>query len=345
MEALVRAVLGSMRHSPCFVSFSGGRDSSAVLAVATRVARAEGLSDPVPVTLLFDEPEAEESKWQEIVIRHLKLSEWVRIRPRNRITVLGSDARVGMRRHGILWPPNVFIHVPMMEVAEGATLLTGFDGDGLFGGWSGIHLADVIQGRTLPVLRDVPRLIRHVAPPPLGNVMWRPTTPAIPWLSSQAAGDFRRKWAQSRSDEPASWRDRTVWFSRSRHLMLAKRSLDRIATDFHVEVVHPLLNPGFVSALGRAGGWLGLGDRTSIMRYMFQGLLPKAVIERSSKATFTSTLWGRDARKFEENWNGKGLSTELFEEPVLRRAWRQERPRFQSATALQAAWLATEGHP
>ncbi len=37
-------------RSPCVVAFFGGRDLSAILCVATHVARREGLSDPVPET-------------------------------------------------------------------------------------------------------------------------------------------------------------------------------------------------------------------------------------------------------------------------------------------------------
>ena len=63
--ALEAAVLGALRRPPCGVAFSGGRDSSLVLAVATHVARREGLPDPIPVTRRFpDKPEAEESEWR-----------------------------------------------------------------------------------------------------------------------------------------------------------------------------------------------------------------------------------------------------------------------------------------
>src|SRR4051812_12896773 len=76
-EAAVRPLLD---RSPCLVSFSGGRDSSAVLAVATAIARREGLPLPVPVTHRF--PSAaltQETEWQEQVIGHLGLTDWVRI--------------------------------------------------------------------------------------------------------------------------------------------------------------------------------------------------------------------------------------------------------------------------
>ena len=41
--ALEAAVLPALQRPPCLVSFSGGRDSSAVLAVAADVARRHGL--------------------------------------------------------------------------------------------------------------------------------------------------------------------------------------------------------------------------------------------------------------------------------------------------------------
>ena len=41
-EAINRVILGALRRPPCVVSFSGGRDSAAMLAVATALARAGG---------------------------------------------------------------------------------------------------------------------------------------------------------------------------------------------------------------------------------------------------------------------------------------------------------------
>ena len=47
LSAVEDAVLPAVSRPPCVVTFSGGRDSSLVLAVATRVARREGLPDPI----------------------------------------------------------------------------------------------------------------------------------------------------------------------------------------------------------------------------------------------------------------------------------------------------------
>ena len=51
--ALEAVVLRALLRPPCLVSFSGGRDSSLVLAIASDVARRHGLPLPVPATNRF----------------------------------------------------------------------------------------------------------------------------------------------------------------------------------------------------------------------------------------------------------------------------------------------------
>ena len=53
LAAMESAILPALRRPPCLVSFSGGRDSSIVLAVAASAARRQGLSLPIPVTRAF----------------------------------------------------------------------------------------------------------------------------------------------------------------------------------------------------------------------------------------------------------------------------------------------------
>jgi asparagine synthase len=135
-EVLGDVLAPLLEARPCAVSFSGGRDSSAVLAVATATARSRGLPDPIPVTLRFPGVEStEESDWQDLVVRRLGLREWERITIGDELDLLGPVARDGLRRHGLLWPPNAHVHVPILDYARGGTVLTGWDGDGLFGDW------------------------------------------------------------------------------------------------------------------------------------------------------------------------------------------------------------------
>src|SRR5690242_21596158 len=94
------AVREAVLSGPTFVSFSGGRDSSAVLAAATSVARREGLSLPIPVTIRASEaPESDESDWQETVVRHLGVENWIKVEIDDELDAVGHYARRGLERH------------------------------------------------------------------------------------------------------------------------------------------------------------------------------------------------------------------------------------------------------
>src|SRR3954463_7149340 len=80
LAALEDVLREALLRPPCVIAFSGGRDSSALLAVATRLAAREGLQPPGAVTQPFPPlPETDESEWQELVARHIGLRDWVRI--------------------------------------------------------------------------------------------------------------------------------------------------------------------------------------------------------------------------------------------------------------------------
>jgi hypothetical protein len=95
--ALEEALLPLVTRPPCGVAFSGGRDSSLVLAIATRLARMHGVPDPVPITRRFPTvAAADETDWQELVVRHLGLREWERIEFHDELDIVGPLAQ----RHG-----------------------------------------------------------------------------------------------------------------------------------------------------------------------------------------------------------------------------------------------------
>ncbi len=63
--------------------------------------------------------EADESRYQELVIRELGLREWYRFRDVEAFDVLGERARHGLTRHGLLWPAMLHCHAPLVELAAG----------------------------------------------------------------------------------------------------------------------------------------------------------------------------------------------------------------------------------
>lgn len=105
-QALEDVLTEALAAPPCFVAFSGGRDSSLVLAVAADVARRRGLPAPIAVTERFPGHDAaEDDQWQELMVRHLALEEWIRFDATAEVDLLGERAKASLRRFGLLWPP------------------------------------------------------------------------------------------------------------------------------------------------------------------------------------------------------------------------------------------------
>jgi asparagine synthase (glutamine-hydrolysing) len=345
LAALEAAIVPALARPPCLVSFSGGRDSSGVLAAATLAARREGLDPPVPVTLrLRDAPLAEESDWQELVVGHLGLHDWERRELGDEMERLGPFSVSVLRRHGVLYPPNTFLQIPMLEAARGGSLVSGFGGDELFAQWRWRNHADVLARRRRPAALDGLRLAYAASPGALRN--WRerrtPRLAELVWLRPEAARQASRLEADARARQPRSWSRWVDWFARRRSVCSARWSLSLLAADAGTTLIHPLLEDGFLAALARGGGRLGFGDRTTGMRALFGDMLPEAVLTRETKARYSEVLWGRGTRDFAARWSGRSADG-LVEPEVLRGEWLGPAPHDDSAMALHQAWLSEEG--
>lgn len=345
-DAMASELTPLLARTPCLVSFSGGRDSSAVLAVATWTARREGLPDPVPVTLRFPGvATTQESGWQELVVAHLGLRDWQRIELDGELDLLGDVACAALRTHGLLWPANAYFHVPMFELAAGGALLTGFDGDGLFADWRWARAQAVLHGRTLPRPRDAARVALALAPYRVRRTYFRrrpPLLPAVPWVREAARARIAAIAARQAALEPRRFDRRLSWYVRRRYLRLTLHSLEALAGARGVRVACPLLGPAFLGALARRGGPAGLGERSAAVRSLFGDLLPEGLLARRGKAEFGRALWRERAQAFARDWDGRGLDLQAIDEQALREAWRAPSPLFGASTLLHAAWLFAE---
>lgn len=341
LDGLVR---GALAHEPCLVAFSGGRDSSALIAVAVDLARREGWELPVPVTLRFASAATQEEDWQELVVRHLELADWIRLDCGTELDMVGPIATEGLRRHGLLYPANAHLVVPMAQAAAGGSLLTGLGGDDVFGNWPWHDIASTLAGRRAPRPRDVRRYGHLAAPRWLKAEILRRREPMnLPWIVDSQ----RRRVAHALSHELASapwtWTGRMRWLAGWRLWQEMVRSLAVLASDAGVNVVSPFLDPAFLAALARAGGRWGWGTRTVTLRALFADLLPEALISRRSKAEFSAAQFGHHTNRFVDDWPGEaGDMAEMVDPDALRRVWRSEQPDFRSAMLLQSCWLAAE---
>ena len=75
------------------------------------------------------------------MVAHLGLADWQRIEITEELDLVGPVAAAMLRRHGLLWPPNVHFLFPLLKAARGGALLTGVGGDQLFA-WGRRPVAD-----------------------------------------------------------------------------------------------------------------------------------------------------------------------------------------------------------
>lgn len=339
--ALERSFAAVMQEGPAYVSFSGGLDSSVVLAVATRAARRDGLALPVPITQRFTcAPAAQEDSWQELVVRHLGLDDWVRLTFTDELDLLGALGTQALVRHGVRFPPRAYSLIPLLERAAPGTLLTGADGDGLFYGWRYARLRAVPR-RERPELRDILRLSLAAAPTSVRRRRFaRRGPPQLGWLSAYAQEGFADEWARDRATEPFRWDHRVAWWFAHREQSLERETAGLLSAQTGAGLRHGFYEPAFLAELAAYGGRTGFKDREHAYADLFGDLLPKELIARTDKADFGDVYWGPESERFVRSWQGHGVDTTIVDVDRLRDVWTSSYPDARSHQLLQSAWLA-----
>lgn len=343
-HALERAVLPALLRPPCLVSFSGGVDSSVVLALATHVARREGLPAPIPATNRFPGlAQAEESSWQELTVNHLGLQDWVRLDWRDELDIVGPIAAKVLERHGVVVPFNSHFHYPLLERAAGGSLLTGIGGDELFEAVTRASAAHVLYRKRHARAGDLRALAFGFAPHQLrvAALSRRRAFREYRWILDGARKRLARAYAEWESRDPLRW-DRSLreWWWTSRVLQCNLAGKRALAGDFDVEVGCPLTSPEVIQACAHAGGATGLGSRAQAFERIVGDLLAPALWARRSKASFNGAFWGRHARRFVAEWDGSGAEIDGLCIDGLRAEWADPDPDPHSFALLHRAWLA-----
>lgn len=339
------AVLPGLLRPPCVVSFSGGRDSSAVLATAMHVARKHGIDEPVPVSLRFPRVEStDESEWQERVVRHLGVGHWERVSLTDEVDSLGPHAVGVLRRHGLLWPHNSHFHVPICEFAGNGSVLTGVGGDELFLPSNWRRLNRVLARSVAPEPRDLVRLVLAYGPAVGRRLRFRREMAGVdlPWIRPDAMAELRRRLADGEASQAIAWDGwvRTSWW-RDRSRVVGGASLARVAGDVGAIAVHPMEDGRFLTTLAAERGRAGFPSRTTAMQQLFGDVLPSDALSRQTKAFFDDVFWGPYSWRFGRRWDGRGLDEQIVDVDVLRRMWRSgDEVDGRSMLLLQAAWLA-----
>jgi hypothetical protein len=341
LEVLRRRARSLLATPPCVIAFSGGRDSSALLAVFADVARREGLPGPIAVTARWDGDEAsDETVWQEDVIRTIGTTDWEIIHPGTDLDLLGAEATAALDRLGLMWPAPAYALLPMVRLAAGGTFVSGEGGDEAFGLWPYGRLWAAVRNRRIPRRSDLLALAVGCAPRTVRRHRWeRDLPPYQTWLRPDAFGRVAEMLADDQADDPLRWDHYQAVGRRRRAVELTLRTLARLCALDGSRFVSPFLDEPFLSALAGWGGRLGRGDRTGVMTALFADVIPGPVMARTSKASFGGVFWGPASRRFAQEWDGTGLSADLVDGEALRQAWLAPVPVYGSALPLHAAWL------
>ncbi len=342
LEDILRPLL---QRPPCVVEFSGGRDSSVLLAVAVRLARREGHPAPIPLTNVYTTvPAAREDEWQEAVIRHLGVDEWERREYDDEFDLIGPAAQRSLLEHGLVWPPTLHTRGPTWDLARGGAIVNGDGGDELMGVLRVTPIAGLVARNVHPRRAALRAAGLAILPRPVRRpVLTRRllATDDRSWLRPAVRKAYVAAVVDDEIAEPLAWPAALRHHLRLRAVTHGSANLASAASRHDTRFVTPFLDRRFVAALGRTAGVLGHPGRTVLLKRLFGPLLPPPVLERTSKADLTGVYFHRHSREFANRWDGTGVDPELVDPRALRQVWKGPRPHAGTAALLQQAWLAT----
>lgn len=291
---------------------SGGLDSSSILGSIC----ANGYATPVPGSLIFPWPAADEREWIAAAANHWSIESIQVMAPSDPaphdLGGIGDHVDIPGNPAGV--PLMVPLHAALREGGAGV-VLTGYGGDQWWAG-DAVHMADLLRrGRlgalnrwraggaalgeeiewrwgdfarhgVLPLVpRPLIRAVRHFHPAPLP-----------PWIDSALARrvDLRarlRRRPDTSGAPSETWR-RMRWRLESGEEAFAKEKFDRGAVATGVELRHPFYDKRLVElafAMPEEGRIGPAGNRVA-MRAAMRDRLPPVIAARGSKADFTQVL-------------------------------------------------------
>jgi asparagine synthetase B (glutamine-hydrolysing) len=344
---LEKLILPALERPPCVISFSGGRDSSSLLALATHLARREGLPIPVAFTFRYDgEAEADETPWQELVIKHVGVSDWEKVHVGTRHDLVGELAQSFLLSHGLVFPPPIYNNTLPLMRASGGTHISGEGGDEIFG---------VRRATILRRILDNPKYLakkRHLAyaalcfgPRKSRVAAWRrelrqELNVTLSFVRLEVREQLFRDLARHLALEPFNHTSSLGWHLRRKMIVMHQEALTAFSNEHNVLHLDPFLEPRFVAAYARMVRPYGPATRRDAMRALFADILPDEILTRTSKALFNRGFLTDVGREFARAWQGAGIDTDIIDGEALRSAWLSTWPPSQSFALLQSAWLA-----
>lgn len=347
-DALTAAISKLLDSSSCYVAFSGGCDSSLVLCAATTACRAVGHNDPIPVTYRYSAPETDESGYQEAVVRHLGLNDWIKLDLGIDADLLSPSTCDELLTGGAMWPPAPLTRAKALRGLGGGLWLSGEGGDAVFG-----------PRRVSYAERAVHTWLRRPHRPPWGLLRRGLGELAPRRLRIRSAeADYTRNYGAEWLDADLRqryFRDAAVlvasepllpsrWYGHYLSLpsvRIGHESLRAFKSGLGLRWQAPLVDREFLGALSGALSWHEYRGRRHLLRALFSELLPAQIIDRRTKVAFNTALFGPYTRKFAAEWSGEGTPAGVDSE-WLKLHWQSSQVFAGTAPLLHHVWLARQ---
>jgi asparagine synthase (glutamine-hydrolysing) len=225
----------------------------------------------------------------------------------------------------------VHLHLPIVELGAGGSVLTGAGGDQVLAGWR------------RPTPNSPLRILaHHLRAFPSRH---RRRADLFPWLHPEASQEIQREYRSERRREPRQLGRRITWHTYRRDLLGTCSSLARIAADHDVALVNPLLDGGFLAALTVQAGGRRRRTRTELLAEIAAGSLPDVVTAPRPKARFLEVFLRAPTRHFVRTWDGSGADEDLVDVAALRDLWSRWPIPGGTAGLVQSLWLKTNPVP
>ena len=261
----------------------------------------------------------------------LDLPEWVQLQADDELDLVGPVAQRVLRRYGVVHPVNAHLHLPILELAGGGSLLTGAGGD------------QILSGQRRTGTRSPVRRARAALPSRLQTALrQRRGRAPLPWLHAAVARRMVAAQLREAAAEPRRLDRRSSWQAGRRDLRMSLSTLAAMARDNDVLILHPLADDGFVAALGRSA----LGKQSAMTRPELLGAIagkaiPALAYAPRPKAKFLEVFFRSPTRELVTSWAGGGTDPALVDAAALERLWASWPPPPATAGLVQQVWLSS----
>ncbi len=337
---------------PTLVEFSGGVDSSLVLAAATVASRRAGQPDPIPVTYRYEAaPATDESAFQDLVVRWLGLREWRVFHLTDEHDVIGPPAIELLAEIGPILPGVLAGKAWSLAQLRGQSMLNGEGGDAILGERritsSRMALRHFRHGQVRAAARARRTLARDLGPRMvrtrlIAEDIRRQYGP--PWLDERLRYELSMRSSPEDAAEPLDPRHYFEYYLSLPGVWVLQHNARHVRAHFGVTLHSPLMDPNFLAVLAATVPRLRWINRSELIARYFATLLPAEIVERRSKAEFSDAYFAAPTRRFARSWDGRGIPEQADAE-WLKQHW-STAPRVHGGSTLllqRAALAAANG--